>query len=99
MDFNQTRFKYRTYGHHDTEAWTKDMGKINPDLEMLYRCAKNTPDDVGHDPSRIVGGYNAMLPFQPIYFHDTEYRQRRHSHVQQMIEYDDLLLASVRAGM
>ena len=45
-----------------------------------------------------MGGFDAVLDFRPIYFHDPDYRRRRHAHVQQMIAMDEQILEQVRAS-
>jgi hypothetical protein len=98
LNFNQTRFKYSTYGHPDKDAIHKDIVDMSRDLKLMYHCIKNMEDDKDSPKKRIIGGYNASLPFHPIYFHDIDYRQRRHAHVQQMIELDTMVLESLRNG-
>jgi Glycosyltransferase family 17 len=98
IHFNQTRFKYRTYGHPDVNAATKNIEDMSSDLQMMYRCVKNVRDDPNQKWKRIVGGYKAALPFQPIYFHDEHYRRRRHLHVQSMIEQDDIIVQKLQAN-
>jgi Glycosyltransferase family 17 len=97
-NFNQTRFKYWTYGHQDEDAMTKNIEDMSNDLKMMYRCVKDLPDDPDQMWKRVMGGYNATLPFQPIYFADADYRRRRHAHVQSMIAHDDALLEQLRAS-
>ena len=97
-NFNQTRFKYHTYGHQDANAMTKKIEDMSNDLKMMYRCVKNLPDDPDQVWQRVRGGFNATLPFQPIYFQDADYRQRRHAHVQSMIASDDFLLQQLKTS-
>ena len=100
MDFNATRFKYRTYGHPDVNAMIKSVEDLHEDLQLMYRCIKNIPDNNSSSQSfqRVIGGFDAVLDFRPIYFQDPDYRRRRHAHVQQMIATDEQILEGVRAS-
>jgi hypothetical protein len=68
---------------------------------MLYHCLysgahDDDDDDVVMDDSKAValpqtlhvpGGYNQMARyFRPVYFHDDDYRRRRHAHMQAIME-------------
>lgn len=97
VSFNQTRFKHQTYGHPDKDAQTKSVDQMHEDIALMYRCVKNIPDSSSDHYNRVVGGFDATLDFRPIYFHDDEYRRRRHAHVQQMIEIDEQMMKSMRA--
>jgi Glycosyltransferase family 17 len=95
-NMNATRFKYSTYGHADRAARSKPIYEVSADLNMLYHCLySNTAaddDDVVTDDSKTVarsqtlhvpGGYNQLARyFRPVYFHDDDYRRRRHAHMQ-----------------
>jgi Glycosyltransferase family 17 len=91
-----TRFKYSTYGHADRAAQYKPIHEISADLDMLHHCLyrdadNDTDDDVAADSKTVArpptlhvpGGYNQMARyFRPVYFHDDNYRRRRHAHMQ-----------------
>jgi len=51
---------------------------------MVY-CAKEVPDPLNATWKRVLGGFEELDPFTPIYFHDSEYRQRRHELIQDIV--------------
>ena len=84
-DFNQTRFKYKTYGHPYFRAFTTKMEDLHSDLELVSRCVHNMANS---EPTRAKtnhaifwhreeGGLNGTLPYWPVYFHDADYRERK----------------------
>lgn len=88
-DFNATRFKMKTYGHPKADALTRGLEHLSNDLTLMYRCAKDLKDTSKQKWKRVRGGFAAAKSFMPIYFQDEEYRRRRHSYVQKMVELDD----------
>jgi hypothetical protein len=91
-NFNTTRFKYLTYGHATEDALYKPISLLSNDLQMMYRCVNNLTDTPKQKWKRIEGGYRMADPFLPIYFHDADYRQRRHEHVRTMTVIDDEMI-------
>jgi Glycosyltransferase family 17 len=92
-NMDATRFKYSTYGHADRAARSKPIHEISADLNMLYHCLESHADDddvatdsetVNEPPTlHVPGGYNQMARYvRPVYFHDDDYRRRRHAHMQ-----------------
>ena len=97
--FNNTRYKYKTYGHPDKLADIRPIQNMSNDLLMMYNCIMNITDNMNPEEQkwrRIVGGYNATLPYYPIYFQDTDYRSRRHLHVKEQVVIDDQIIASLK---
>jgi hypothetical protein len=90
---HSTRFKYLTYGHADKDAGHKFIGNLSQDLQMMVRCVSQ-PDDASTPESEQDAvrwrhkGYESARPFLPIYFHDADYRRRRHAHVRAMVQAD-----------
>jgi hypothetical protein len=99
-DLNATRFKMKTYGHPQPHAMIMPLEKLSNDLRMMYRCARDLPDDEKQKWKRVQGGFSHIKPFLPIYFQDDDYRQRRHAFVKDMVEQDELYIERVkrRAG-
>ena len=95
-DLNATRFKYRTYGHEEEDAYTKPIASLAADLEMMVNCAKNLTDHAKWQS--MPGGLNSLLPFIPIYFEDEDYCHRRHLHLRRVIEADERMLESASDG-
>jgi Glycosyltransferase family 17 len=99
---HSTRFKYLTYGHADKDAGRKFIGNLSQDLQMMVRCV--LPDDVGTPESEQQDadlrwrheGYESARPFLPIYFHDADYRRRRHAHVRAMVQADQEFMQQQR---
>jgi hypothetical protein len=87
------RFKYRTYGHVDANAYTKRLEKMNNALQMMYRCVMNLTESRGQKWKRVKGGFGAIQPQLPVYFHDADYRYRRHEFMRQVMTADDKALA------
>jgi len=94
-DFDMTRFKYLTYGHHSTRARKDPIEKLSNDLQMMYRCVKGMADIPEQTWKREPGGFNEIRPFLPIYFRDEEYRRRRHLFALEMVEADERLRESI----
>lgn len=94
--FNSTRFKYKTYGHSNPRAYEQRIEEMNNDLKMMYRCVKDLKEDQDQKWKRVVGGFENINPFYPIYFQDEDYRRRRHAFVIDMVEADDNLIGSTR---
>lgn len=87
--FKSIRFKYSTYGHADQRANTKPIHEMSNDLNMMYQCIKDNTPASNQFWKHIMGGYDAVQPFYPIYFQDSDYRRRRHQFVQQMVQEDE----------
>jgi Glycosyltransferase family 17 len=62
---------------------------------MMYHCitGKEVQTDYWHE----TGGFSSMKPFQPLYFYDNEYWQRRHEHVRQLALADDAMIDALLA--
>jgi len=90
------RFKYRTYGHPNAQAYTKRLEDMNNALKMMTRCVMNLADEPSQKWKRVAGGYNVSLPQLPIYFQDADYRQRRHHFMREIVTGDDKSLAAKR---
>jgi hypothetical protein len=56
---------------------------------MFVRCAKNESDPDHVKYKRVPGGFDSLLRFKPIYFHDSSYRHQRHDFVTQMVIADE----------
>jgi hypothetical protein len=95
-EFNTTRFKYETYAHPIDNVEHKKIHELQEDLTMMYRCVtgKEVQTDYWHEP----GGFASMRPFQPLYFYDDDYRQRRHEHVRQLTLADDAMIDALLAA-
>lgn len=94
-NFTAARFKYGTYGHPMKNADTTRAPDMNNDMKMTYNCLMGLPDEQGQKWKRVLGGFNnsdEMQPFLPIYFHDAEYRSRRHAHAKRMILEDEAMI-------
>jgi Glycosyltransferase family 17 len=94
--FNDTRFKYLTFGHADKKAGVKPIEKLSPDLKLMYRCVNNLPEDPEQKYKRVAGGFDGIDPFLPIYFQDDDYRRRRHAYVQEMVEADERFMETLQ---
>jgi len=94
--FNATRHKMATYGHPKKYAMTRRLENLSNDLKMMYRCVKNIEDTRKQKWKRVVGGFRAVKPFMPIYFQDSNYRRRRHAHVKELVEMDDLYMQQLK---
>jgi hypothetical protein len=84
------RFKYLTYGHPDHKAYEKTLDELHRDIAMAVRCMKHLPDppDEQHR-KRVVGGFESVPRFKPIYFHDPIYRRHRHDFIREQIVADE----------
>ena len=78
-NFNQTRFKYKTYGHPQAGAYTRKLEDIHEDLELVVRCAHNlsTKRNGTKIRERVNEGLIGTPKPWPIYFHDEDYRKRK----------------------
>jgi len=94
-NFKQTRFKYKTYGHPQNDAFEKKLEDIHEDLELVARCVHNVSNDEGpmssvkHNQRHQVeeAGLQGTPLFWPVYFFDDDYRERkRHSLRQEFLE-------------
>jgi len=83
------KFKYRTYGHPVLEAYQQKLENIHEDLALMAYCARDEPDPPETNWKRVIGGFEALDPFTPIYFRDSEYRQRRHKLIQHVVQLED----------
>jgi len=79
------RFKYKTYGHAMSDADSKPLEEICKDLALMVYCAQNEPDPADASYKRVIGGFESLDPFTPIYFKDADYRRRRHHLVRDII--------------
>jgi hypothetical protein len=96
-EFNTTRFKYETYAHAIHDQARRKIFDLHGDLTMMYYCV--TGKEPGPDvQKREPGGFASMKPFQPIYFHDADYRQRRHEHVRHIALADDAMIDALLAA-
>jgi len=83
------KFKYRTYGHPVLKAYKKKLEEIHEDLALMAYCARDERDPPDTSFKRVIGGFEALDPFTPIYFRDSDYRQRRHELIQQVVQLED----------
>ncbi|KAG7344388.1 glycosyltransferase family 17 protein [Nitzschia inconspicua] len=97
-DFNTTRYKYLTYGHPDWQALTKPLEDLHADIRLLVRCVYNETDGPVNsranfkekqDFRRVEGGLDTRHPVFPIYFHDEDYRRRKHDAVLRLVKEDE----------
>ena len=98
-NFNATRAKYHTYGHavKAKVAFSSPLDEIGKnDLTLMYRCVRDVPDDPDQKWKRVLGGFNACRPPVPLYFHDIDYRNRRHSWVKEQVRLDDQMVAQMK---
>jgi hypothetical protein len=88
------RFKYLTYGHPDRRAFEKTLEELHEDIALMVRCVKHIPDPPKEHLKRVMGGYESVPRFKPIYFHDPLYRRQRHNFIRDMVIADerDMLL-------
>lgn len=96
-DFNATRFKMATYGHPRPYAMTRGLQFLSNDLQMMYRCVKNLKVGKRQKWKRVPGGFKAVKPFLPLYFHDEDYRRRRHAFVKKLVEMDDVYVEQLKS--
>jgi hypothetical protein len=78
------------------DAYTKQLEELHPDLALLVRCVKNESDPAEVAYKRVIGGFRALLPFKPIYFHDSLYRHQRHDFVRSMVITDEKEMEKLR---
>lgn len=97
-ELNSTRFKYGTYGHALRNAGTLPIQDLAMDLQLMVSCVKNEPDVPNAAFRRVPGGLANTSLFWPIYFYDSDYRQRRQDYVRQMVEADEHYMAILAAG-
>lgn len=99
-NFNQTRFKYKSYGHPQYGAFRKKLEDLHEDLELVYRCVHNMTNadnttSTKVDPERIhqreEGGLLGTKPHWPVYFHDDDYRARKYQSL-----YDELIADEIQ---
>ncbi|KAG7371240.1 glycosyltransferase family 17 protein [Nitzschia inconspicua] len=97
-DFNTTRYKYLTYGHPDRQALKKPLEDLHVDIRLLVRCVYNETDgpinsdadyDERQDFQRVEGGLDTNHPVFPIYFHDEDYRRRKHDAISRLVKEDE----------
>ncbi|KAG7370647.1 glycosyltransferase family 17 protein [Nitzschia inconspicua] len=97
-DFNATRYKYLTYGHPDEEAMVKPLEELSADIRLLVRCVHNETDGPieedadsaeKQDFQRVRGGLDTKHPVFPIYFHDEDYRRRKHDAISRLVKEDE----------
>mmetsp|Transcript_5662 Transcript_5662/g.14138 ORF Transcript_5662/g.14138 Transcript_5662/m.14138 type:complete len:511 (-) Transcript_5662:351-1883(-) len=88
-DGGTIRFKYRTYGHPNQDAYTSPLEDLQSDLGVMVRCARDEPDPEDAEYKRVPGGFESLDPFTPIYFKDAEYRKRRQDLIHDMVIADD----------
>lgn len=102
-NMNQTRQKYSTYGHANVmgdplhaENRKKPFKDLHPDLELFFHCIKDMDDPpFSRKYKRELGGFEGMKPFRPIYFHDNDYRRRKHRYLQKMVALDEEVIATL----
>lgn len=63
---------------------------------MMHRCVLDLRDAKDQKWHRVKGGFASVKPFFPIYFHDGDYRERRHAHVKKMVRRDDQYIARLK---
>lgn len=90
------RFKYRTYGHENVNAYTTRLEEMNNALQMMYRCVMKLTDAPDQKWKRVKGGFDAIQPQLPIYFQDADYRYRRHELMRQVVVADDVKILATR---
>ena len=97
-NFQTTRHKYLTYGHPVNNAMTKPLEDLGADLRLLVRCVYNHtdgPKGPEADPAerqgykRLEGGLSDGRPVFPIYFHDENYRRRKHEEIIKLMKEDE----------
>jgi hypothetical protein len=95
-EFNTTRLKYETYGHAVDNVGYKKIHELQEDLTLTYYCVMDKEYDVKINYYHVPGGFASLKPFQPLYFYDDDYRQRRHEHVRQLALADDAMMDALR---
>jgi hypothetical protein len=97
-EFNTTRFKYETYAHAVDNVGYKKIFDLQEDLTLTYYCVmgKEYGPEIKINYYHIPGGFSSLKPFQPLYFYDDDYRQRRHEHVRQLALADDAMIDALR---
>jgi hypothetical protein len=90
-NFNQTRFKYKTYGHPQPGAYTRKLEDIHGDLEIVVRCAFNLPNNRNGTKirERHNDGLKGTLKPWPIYFYDDDYRRRKGESLRNEVTADE----------
>ena len=83
------KFKYKTYAHPVHDAHEKKMEDIHEDLALMAYCARDEPDPTDAHFKRVMGGYEELDDFKPIYFRDSDYRQRRQDLIRQVVQLED----------
>jgi hypothetical protein len=84
------RFKYRTYGHQDRNAYSKTLEQLHPhDLGLMVNCVQDRNDSNSSKYKREAGGFETLQSFRPIYFEDADYRARRHASIRDMVIADN----------
>ena len=83
-----TRNKYKTYGHQDLKAFEKPLEELQADNGVFVRCVQKL-NDTDFSRRYIQGGYEALVPELPLYFHDAEYRQLRQATMKQEFHDDE----------
>jgi hypothetical protein len=92
IHMNTTRYKYFSYGHADTEVYQKPIYLMSDDLHMMYKCVNDIPDRVDQKWKRSTLDDELNPLNEPIYFMDSDYRQRRHAHVHAIVKADDEMI-------
>jgi hypothetical protein len=100
-EFNTTRFKYETYAHAVNDVGYKKIFELQEDLTLTYYCVMGQEygPDIKINYYHVPGGFASMKPFQPLYFYDDDYRQRRHEHVRQLALADDAMIDALRQAV
>ena len=83
-----TRNKYKTYGHQDLKAFEKPLEELQADNGVFVRCIQQL-NDTEFSRRYIQGGYEALMPELPLYFHDVEYRKLRQATMKQEFHDDE----------
>ncbi|KAG7370121.1 hypothetical protein IV203_027867 [Nitzschia inconspicua] len=93
-DFNTTRYKCLTYVHPDRQALTKPLEELYADFRLLSNRSDG-PINSGagyeerQDFQRVEGGLEIRHPVFPMYFHDEDYRRRKHDAVLWLVNEDE----------
>jgi hypothetical protein len=94
------RFKYFSYGHPDARAYEKTLQEIHEDLALMVWCVKDAPNPPDRpNEQRVLGGFEALRRFKPIYFQDPLYRRKRHNFIHDMVLADELEMEKIRRNV
>jgi hypothetical protein len=80
-------------------AYQKRFEDLHDDLTLMVSCVKEVAPNENNNPpkrERVLGGFEALRRFKPIYFHDPLYRRKRHDFIRDMVLADEQAMEQIR---